>query len=774
MIERAGVWRRGAAALVDLILAQVLLQSIVAVLFSVTGGHVATAVTFYSSCQPVGAVPTGVTLPAGFVITSQSLCTSRFFVPTQSLYVARHEETSGGVKTTTTVSAATSPDGSGAMRVLGLDALFYPLFLLLRWASDRFAGGSLGRRLVRIAVTDVGGTATGAVLARLLARRYSRLAWIYAPGALIMMLGAVFEAAFGAASPVLTGLSWVGQNALMGAAHLAAAMAIFRHQDTFYDAPCGTAVAPRSEIARARDMWPDAVVPDGPGPFLDLAGALWLARQSLPWLTFGLAGLMVVVFVGEVLFPWAPATPAGLSSETLTAWGGMDRELAIMVGQPYRLLTAMFLHGSLIHLVVNIAALLVVGFLLERGIGPVLFGAIFLLGGLAGSLASILVNPPEMISVGASGAILALFAAALPLSFVAPAGNQRRWLWAWPITVCIPAIVPVVTLPGMFVVDRADHAGGEILGLLLGILIAMAWRRGVVGRPSRRVGLSALVVLASFVGATVAVGGLRAPVQAVRLVPSAELPATDEAWIRQAPVLAADYPEDPRALLFLAQADVLGHRAADGFRDLDRALAAQRHLAPSVAEAYGYAAHIVMSSRFEDVGDLESAIQEDSSALALRQDDVVAFRQRGIAEYYRGRANLALEDLDRAVTLRPVDAYAALWDDIVAVRSGQTDRRAVLELAIQAQRWPSPVLDFYSDHIGSEALSLAAADPKTGAVRDQHCEADFYRAERFLMENDVAAARPLFVAAADECPHSFIEYGAAQQELAGHGGLPPG
>ena len=43
MIERAGVWRRGIAALVDMLVAQLLLQILVAVCFGATGGRVATA-----------------------------------------------------------------------------------------------------------------------------------------------------------------------------------------------------------------------------------------------------------------------------------------------------------------------------------------------------------------------------------------------------------------------------------------------------------------------------------------------------------------------------------------------------------------------------------------------------------------------------------------------------------------------------------------------------------------------------------------------------------
>jgi lipoprotein NlpI len=160
-------------------------------------------------------------------------------------------------------------------------------------------------------------------------------------------------------------------------------------------------------------------------------------------------------------------------------------------------------------------------------------------------------------------------------------------------------------------------------------------------------------------------------------------------------------------------------------------------------------------------------------ALTFRQDDVVALRHRGIAEYYSGRSEQALRDLDQAVKRTPVDPYAALWDHIVALRRGETDRRPELQQAIQLGRWPTPVLRFYSDQIDAETLSLSAIALSPETARDQRCEVDFYRGERALLTNDPTAARPLIMAAASECPHSFIEFDAARQELAGHGALPP-
>ena len=57
------------------------------------------------------------------------------------------------------------------------------------------------------------------------------------------------------------------------------------------------------------------------------------------------------------------------------------------------------------------------GRVLETLVGRSWLVVIFLVGALGGSVASLLINPPNLLTVGASGAIMALFAAIFTLSF---------------------------------------------------------------------------------------------------------------------------------------------------------------------------------------------------------------------------------------------------------------------------------------------------------------------------------------------------------------------
>lgn len=775
MMERAGFWRRVTAAVVDLILAQVLLLGLVALLFAATAGHVTSAISFYTSCRPAAEVPPGIALPPGFDGPARQVCTSLFFgAPTRVLFVARSGIAPGATAAgAAQVAVPVSPDGRSGIRALSLDFLYFPLFILLRWATDRFWRGSPGRRLVGIAVTDRDGTAPAEAVPGLLARRYARFAWIHLPGAALLLAVACWQVAIGRAPLALDALAFFSASVWVGVAHLVAVMAVFRHQDTFYDAPSGTAVATRVEIARAADMSARADVVPVPSLLEDLRLALGRMRHRIPWASCALVAAMLLVYLGERSLPAAPAIPAGVSPDTLVAWGAMNRELVLLLGQPYRLFTAVFAHGNAAHLVTNALALLAAGMLLEPWLGRALFVALFLCCGLGGSLASIAEHPAQMVAVGASGAALGLFAAALPLAWRVPRGNARRWLLAWPLTVCIPALLQGVQPPGGWIVDIPDHAGGEATGLLLGVIVAAAWRNGVARRPSRNAILAAGTGLAAILAVTVAVGGIRAPLQAASLVPAGELPADDDDWMRRAGVLVARYPDDPRARLGLALSEARSGEPAKAADDLDAAIALQRRLTPASADTFRFSAHRTLASQFFDSGDLDAAAVQYTAALAEQRLPML-YMMRAISEFYRRRGADAVADLRQALTIDPKQAYAILWLSIVAARTGSEDPIAATAQDADLQAWPGPIVGFFS---GAKRLDVVQAT--AGALdlaSDQHrvCEVTFYEAEWHLMRHEPEAARPLLQATVSTCPRTFIEYRAASEELAGRAGLPPG
>ena len=127
-------------------------------------------------------------------------------------------------------------------------------------------------------------------------------------------------------------------------------------------------------------------------------------------------------------------------------------------GQYYRLLTAMFLHFGVIHLALNMYCLYLVGPALERALGRLRFGALYLLSGLSGSALSYALGPHNEIAAGASGAVFGLFAGFYVLS-------RRRGTDVSQISVTIGLnLVLSFSISG---IDWRGHVGGLIGGALV-------------------------------------------------------------------------------------------------------------------------------------------------------------------------------------------------------------------------------------------------------------------------------------------------------------------
>ncbi|MDP9182007.1 MAG: rhomboid family intramembrane serine protease [Actinomycetota bacterium] len=127
-------------------------------------------------------------------------------------------------------------------------------------------------------------------------------------------------------------------------------------------------------------------------------------------------------------------------------------------GQYYRLLTSMFLHFGVIHLALNMYCLYLVGPTLERALGRLRFGALYLLSGLSGSALSYVLGPQQEIAAGASGAVFGLFAGFYVLS-------RRRGADVSQISVTIGLnLVLSFSISG---IDWRGHVGGLIGGALV-------------------------------------------------------------------------------------------------------------------------------------------------------------------------------------------------------------------------------------------------------------------------------------------------------------------
>jgi len=170
-----------------------------------------------------------------------------------------------------------------------------------------------------------------------------------------------------------------------------------------------------------------------------------------------LCGLQIMVFALVVWrFGWPPDTAAQVAS------GALERS-HVWAGQPWRLLTAPFLHAGWLHLAANVAFGWGWYRLVEHALGPRRFLVLWVAAALGGSAASLLVQ--DVVSVGASGALLGMVGATLAL--------HRRALPGWRAFVRSPAVIQVglslavytgVALAARLTIDHAAHLGGLVTG----------------------------------------------------------------------------------------------------------------------------------------------------------------------------------------------------------------------------------------------------------------------------------------------------------------------
>ncbi|MBI2496836.1 MAG: rhomboid family intramembrane serine protease [Opitutae bacterium] len=176
-------------------------------------------------------------------------------------------------------------------------------------------------------------------------------------------------------------------------------------------------------------------------------------------------------------------------------------------GEWWRLLTSMFAHYGLLHLALNMWALLNVGPFLERLLGRALFWLIYLAAGLQGGLLSIAWNRDRVWSAGASGAVFGLYGALLGWLLHQKHGLPRglyRPLLTNSLFFAGCNVFFGLTRPG---IDNACHLGGFAAGFVLGWLTALPVDRAVRARLAG----GRLALAAGLVAAVTATGVAFAP-----------------------------------------------------------------------------------------------------------------------------------------------------------------------------------------------------------------------------------------------------------------------
>jgi rhomboid protease GluP len=296
--------------------------------------------------------------------------------------------------------------------------------------------------------------------------------------------------------------------------------------------------------------------------------------------TQAIFGINVAVFIAMLLAGVSMLdNPSG---QDLVHWGANFGPLTVG-GQWWRLLTCVFVHGGLLHIGFNMWCLWSLGRIAESVYGHWTFAVVYLISGLAASLASVIWNP-SILSVGASGAIFGI-AGALIASFylgefslprAAMSGTLRSVVVFVGYNLFFGAVIART--------DNAAHIGGLLMGLLLGALIAKV-------APAQDDFLRRIAVL--LVGALVVFGGVM--------------------WLQHS-----------RAYMLYGQSGVglLNQGKTDqAIAELQKSV----NLRPDFAAAHG-----ALARAYSTKGDYDNAAAEMKRVIALNPRNVVAYYSLGM------------------------------------------------------------------------------------------------------------------------------------------------
>ncbi|KAL7590196.1 RHOMBOID-like protein 1 [Lactuca sativa] len=187
----------------------------------------------------------------------------------------------------------------------------------------------------------------------------------------------------------------------------------------------------------------------------------------------------IVTFLGRFSFqPFKENPLLGPSSSALEKMGALDVNKVVDDHQGWRLITCIWLHGGLLHLLANMLSLLVIGIRLEQEFGFIRIGLLYIISGFGGSLLSALFLQSN-ISVGASGAVFGLLGAMLSELITNWTIYANKLAALVTLVIIIAINLAVGILPH---VDNFAHLGGFSSGFLLGFVFLMRPQFGWVSQ----------------------------------------------------------------------------------------------------------------------------------------------------------------------------------------------------------------------------------------------------------------------------------------------------
>lgn len=189
-----------------------------------------------------------------------------------------------------------------------------------------------------------------------------------------------------------------------------------------------------------------------------------LYRRKKAFVNMGFIVLNVICFL------YLEMTGSTENTQFMVSHGAMYAPLVVEGGEYYRLLTSIFMHFGINHIMNNMLILFILGDNLERALGHVKYFFFYLICGVGANIISMIVNFGDyrlIVSAGASGAIFGVIGGLL-YAVVVNRGRLEDLSTRQLVVVIVCSLYFGFSSTG---VDNAAHIAGLFVGILMGIVL---------------------------------------------------------------------------------------------------------------------------------------------------------------------------------------------------------------------------------------------------------------------------------------------------------------
>jgi len=184
-------------------------------------------------------------------------------------------------------------------------------------------------------------------------------------------------------------------------------------------------------------------------------------------LTYGIIAINLILYLVSAVLS---GNIIDMDMQTLVDMGALYGPLTVLKGEWWRLFTAMFLHGGMTHILMNMFSLYLIGRGVDLYFEKKAYVSIYLFSGLLGGLASLYMHPGS-VGIGASGAIFGVFGA-LAGFFLAHRHKIEAHSKAFMKDFAIVLGINLVLGLSMPSIDVSAHIGGLVVGLIGGYIVS--------------------------------------------------------------------------------------------------------------------------------------------------------------------------------------------------------------------------------------------------------------------------------------------------------------